>query len=50
VEIYNIAGHRVEAYGIRPMQNGSTTIDISHLSKGIYFVKIGNVSAKVVKQ
>jgi hypothetical protein len=44
IEIYNVNGVLVGAYGIRP------TINIGHLPAGVYIVKIGNKTAKVVKQ
>ncbi|MDR2928659.1 MAG: T9SS type A sorting domain-containing protein [Cytophagaceae bacterium] len=48
VEIYDVAGRVVEA-SIQE-NNGAVTINISHLPAGAYFVKIGNVSAKVIKK
>jgi hypothetical protein len=50
VEIYDINGHMAGTYSIRPVQNSASTINISHLPKGIYIVKAGNAAAKVVKQ
>jgi hypothetical protein len=47
--IYDIVGCNVGTYCIRP-ENDETTIDISHLSNGIYFLKINNNKLiKIVK-
>ncbi|GHT20678.1 hypothetical protein AGMMS4957_08270 [Bacteroidia bacterium] len=50
VKIYNLAGALVEATHVSPLQGNTTTIDIAHLPAGIYIVKVGNKSAKVVKK
>lgn len=44
VEIYNMAGVRVITYRI---DSNSKTIDLNHLAKGCYIVKIGKVARKV---
>ncbi|MCL2132593.1 MAG: T9SS type A sorting domain-containing protein, partial [Lentimicrobiaceae bacterium] len=49
VEIYDVVGQVVGAYRIRP-ENTEITIDISHLSAGMYFLKIDGKTYKVVKQ
>jgi len=53
VEIYDVVGQVVGAYRIQP-ENTDTVIDISHLSAGIYFLKIetanGTITKKVVKE
>ncbi|MCL2131645.1 MAG: T9SS type A sorting domain-containing protein [Lentimicrobiaceae bacterium] len=49
VEIYDVVGQVVGAYRIRP-ENTETVIDISHLAKGMYFLKIDGKMVKVVKQ
>ena len=55
VEIYDVMGRRVatattvRAYCIRPNET-ETTIDVSHLMPGVYFLKIDNKTAKFVKQ
>jgi hypothetical protein len=49
IEIYNIAGQVVGAYRIRP-ENTETTIDISHLANGLYFLKIDNKMYKIIKE
>ena len=49
VEIYDIVGRNVGAYCIRPESN-ETTIDISHLSNGMYFLKVDNKTVKIVKE
>ncbi|GHT19082.1 hypothetical protein AGMMS4957_02580 [Bacteroidia bacterium] len=50
VKIYNLAGALVEATHVSPQQGNTITIDVAHLPAGIYIVKVGNKSAKVVKQ
>jgi hypothetical protein len=51
VTIYDIMGRPVEAYCIRPNENGAEILmNISHLSAGIYFLKIGNETVKIVKE
>ncbi len=46
-EIYDIAGKQVGTYSIT---GSETLIDISHLAKGVYFIKVGTEVRKVVKQ
>ena len=46
--IFNIAGQVVVA-GFKPDHNGETTIDVSHLPNGMYFIKAGNKVGKFVK-
>ncbi|GHT13870.1 hypothetical protein AGMMS4956_10730 [Bacteroidia bacterium] len=48
VEIYNVNGTLVETRHATSLQGNS--INIAHLSAGIYLVKVGNRVAKVVKQ
>jgi len=52
VEIYSIVGQKVGTYGIRPdgIRPDETTIDVSHLAQGMYFLKVGNKVVKFVKQ
>ena len=49
IEIFSIVGQVVGAYRIRP-EATETIIDISHLSNGIYFMKIDGKTVKIVKQ
>ena len=49
VEIYDVVGQVVGTYRIRP-ESTETTIDISHLAKGLYFLKVDGKVFKVVKQ
>ena len=49
VEVFDIVGRNVGAYCIRPESN-ETTIDISHLSAGMYFLKIDNKMVKIIKE
>jgi len=30
--------------------DGTTTIDISHLANGLYFLKVGNKKVKIIKE
>ena len=46
-EIYDIYGRKLSAFCLLP---SVTTIDISHLANGIYFLKIGNKTARFVKE
>ena len=46
-ELFDIYGRRMASFNIT---GPDTTIDISTLSHGIYFLKIGNTSTKVVKK
>ena len=49
IEVYNIAGQSVgENLRVCPNDN-DTTIDISHLANGLYFLKIGNKTVKIIK-
>jgi len=47
VEVYSIVGQNVGSYAIRPNDN---IIDVSHLAKGMYFLKIGEKVVKFVKE
>jgi hypothetical protein len=49
VEIFDIVGQCVGAYRIRP-ENNEAIIDISHLSAGMYFLKVDGKVYKVVKE
>ena len=49
IEIYDVVGQVVGTYRIHP-ENTETVIDISHLSAGLYFLKIDNNVIKVVKE
>jgi hypothetical protein len=49
IEIFNVAGQVVGTYCIRP-EKTETTIDISHLAKGMYFLKVDGKVVKVVKE
>lgn len=45
VEVYNVAGQLVKSAVVA----GDATIGVSDLAKGVYVVKVGNATAKVVK-
>jgi hypothetical protein len=49
IAIFDVVGCNVGAYRIRP-ENDETTIDISHLASGMYFLKIDNKVVKVMKE
>ena len=51
IEIYDIMGRSVRTYRIRPNDNETeTTINVSHLPSGVYFIKIENKTVKFVKK
>ena len=52
VQVYNIAGQSVEAnLHVCPNNDNDTiTIDISHLANGLYFLKVGNKTVKIIKE
>jgi len=50
--VYNIAEQSVSV-GVGaacPNTTDGTTIDISHLANGLYFLKIGNQTFKIIKK
>jgi len=47
IKIFNIMGSLVGTY---PCNSPDTTIDISHLIKGVYFLKINGETVKVIKK
>ena len=47
IEVYSLSGALVGSYAATVPE---TTIDISHLPAGTYFVKIGETTTKVIKQ
>ncbi|MDR2928177.1 MAG: choice-of-anchor J domain-containing protein, partial [Cytophagaceae bacterium] len=49
VEIYDVTG-RLVLLSSFDEGGGGFTVDISHLPSGVYFVKTGNISTKVVKR
>ena len=49
VEIYNVVGQSVGAYPCGRPYNNEITIDISHLPAGMYFLRIGNKTTKIIK-
>ncbi|GHV43057.1 hypothetical protein FACS1894180_1040 [Bacteroidia bacterium] len=50
VEIYDVAGRRVETQHATSLQENIATINVSSLASGVYFVKVGNVTKKFVKK
>jgi hypothetical protein len=50
VQILDIAGRVVETLHTTSLQNGTQTINISHLPQGVYFVKVENKTAKFIKR
>ena len=47
VKVYDIIGNQVASY---PVNGANTTLDISALTTGVYFLNANNVSQKFVKQ
>jgi len=47
IELFDVVGQVVGTY---PYGRPETTIDISHLAKGLYFLKIDGKMFKVVKE
>ena len=50
VEIFEATGRAVETLPCLFSANGTATLDISHLPAGVYLLRIGNHTAKVLKQ
>ena len=49
IEIFDVAGRKVETLRATSLQNNTITIDISHLANGTYFLKINNQIIKIIK-
>ena len=47
IEIYDIIGRIVHT---STLNSSATTIDISHLQNGMYYLRIGNEMVKIVKK
>ncbi|MDR1591419.1 MAG: leucine-rich repeat protein, partial [Prevotellaceae bacterium] len=50
VEITDLSGRTIGVKNISPLQTGEISINVSHLAKGVYFVRIGNAIGKFVKE
>ena len=57
IEIYNIMGQVVLSTAalktlrtLETLESGETTIDVQHLAKGMYFLKVGNQVVRFVKE
>ena len=51
IEIYNIVGQMVGVYPCgRPNNAETITIDVSHLSSGMYYLKIADRTVKFLKE
>ncbi|MDR1591450.1 MAG: leucine-rich repeat protein [Prevotellaceae bacterium] len=50
VEITDLSGRTVGVKNISPLQTGEISINLSHLAKGVYLIKIGNQTGKIVKE
>ena len=48
VEIFDVVGKKQQAESRK--QNGEIIVDISHLSAGLYFLKVNNKTYKIIKQ
>jgi len=49
IEIFNVVGQVVFTSQLSKL-SPETTIDISHLANGLYFLKVGGKMVKVVKE
>jgi len=52
VEIFDMSGNRVHYVRIPPVTGYPTpvTVNVQHLPNGVYVVRIGDVSTRIVKQ
>ncbi|MDR1592158.1 MAG: leucine-rich repeat protein [Prevotellaceae bacterium] len=50
VEITDLSGHTVGTWHAESPQTGVISIDVSYLTKGVYLVRIGRVTEKIVKE
>ena len=50
VEIYDVMGRRVMTIAHPPLRGGLGGLNVSHLPSGMYFLKIGEKTAKFVKE
>lgn len=50
VEIYDYAGRLVETVRATSLYGNELTIDISHITNGVYFIQINGARVKIVKQ
>lgn len=50
VTILDMQGRTVHSQTLRQADNQATTIDVGHLRKGIYFLRVGNAVMKLVLQ
>jgi hypothetical protein len=48
--ITDLSGRTVEVKNFSPLQTGEISINVSHLAKGVYLIKVGNVTGKIVKE
>jgi len=48
IEIYNVVGQKL--LSIESLKSTETTIDIQHLTNGMYFLKVGNQVVRFVKE
>ncbi|MDR1737810.1 MAG: T9SS type A sorting domain-containing protein, partial [Candidatus Symbiothrix sp.] len=49
-QIYDISGRTVGALRATPTDNGTAAINVSNLSSGVYFLKIGDKRVRFVKE
>jgi hypothetical protein len=50
IVITDLSGRTVETWYAVSLQTGEISINLSHLAKGVYLVRIGNVTGKIVKE
>jgi len=48
IEVYNVVGQKL--LSIESLKSTETTIDVQHLASGMYFLKVGNKTARIVKE
>jgi hypothetical protein len=50
IVISDLSGRTVGVKNISSLQTGEISINVSHLAKGVYLIKIGNYTGKIVKE
>jgi len=50
IEIYDVVGQKLMQLPCRDVINHVSTIDISHLASGMYFLKVNNQVVKFMKE
>ena len=50
VEVFDVFGRKQKGEGRREKGEGSIELDVSHLSAGVYFLRVDGQTVKIVKQ